>query len=419
MGEYNLSVNRDQYREAPPSTGRNLQRLFSVKEETLDSLKAQRQQMIAARAAEDDGRVVDPAQWAKLDPKLRHAAVGLLLADVFNGRDLRKARYPIPSVRATLTIDTGEMVQLFQEAISVLAAPMKFGEMLLRKVIHPSNSGAYEGRAASAVAEDYIFEQKLSGQGYKDVSSMWEYATYTIKQRGIKVSIDRWDLNKLPWDELGRQLQLIANGAARTINWLCYKAFFDAYGAGVRPFPDLENIGGTGASALPTIDASDTTPYTGVARTDGVIIYDDYIYSRRRIMSRPNAIDMKYIVVAPVQWEHIEKWNVSQKIAFAQVVGRSGQTFQTLPGYDGRIIPVTLIVDDDIADSQFQVSSKNIALFVGSSEYVGVYAVDEEPSIFQGYKDETNVDYIIGRMANAAVISNYNSWVFEYNLAIS
>ena len=410
----------DQYVRQARTPEANLMKMFAIKGEVLEDLQKARVEMMVAGKANQFGYVSDVDAWAKLDKSRRLAAIGLIMADVHNGRPLQRAKYPLPTLRAALTVDTSEMIELFQQTIGELSAPMRFGEMLLRRENFPGGQGANSTRVGSAVAEDYIYEKKVSNVETKRVSSMWKYATYEPVQRAVQVDMDRYDLNKLPWDEFGRQMRLLAMGAARTINLVVYKAFLLAYGAGTRPFPDLEDIGGTDASALQTINSSTTSPYTSITRTAGDILYYDYLHACKCIRRRPNALAPKYIVVAPAQWERMEYWNVSQKIAFANVMGRD-ESFTTEPGFDGRRIPITVIVDDDLADNTALTlpSSLNVALYVGPADFVGVLGVEEDPSILQDFDASRNTQEIIGRMANDAVISNYNSWVFQYNLLTS
>jgi hypothetical protein len=409
----------DFYAEQQQGTGAKIKKTFAVKEEVREALKKTRVDLIASRKVDPaTGMIADKKAWEKVDKKERMAAVAMLLADVCNGRPVHNQDYPVPSLLAALAVDTDDLVDTFQKTISVIAAPMQFGRMLLKERNHEANNMSLSGRSYTKLAESYIFEQKKSGQSSKEVYAMQEYAEYDIEQRAIEVRMDRFDLSILPWDEFGTQMRMIAEGAARTENMVAYKAFFDAYGSGTRPYPNLENVGGEDESELVTINSSTTSPYTDITRTAGDIIYYDYLYARRNILSRPNAVDLMYIVVTPVQWERMEYWNASQKIAFARVMGRSG-VWQPTPGFDGRVIPCVVLVDDDLGLSDFQVSSKYIALYVGPGEYVGDFVVKEETKIFTDFDQSKNTDIITARQSNDAVINNYNSWVFQYNLLTS
>jgi len=113
MFDLDRAIDQGKYVAMGTSPQEQIQQHFTLSEKTRGELFTARSDAHAKGWSDNSGFIQSADDWKEVPHPLRLAAVGCLLADVANGRDLRRVKYPIPSLRAALTIDTSEMVELF------------------------------------------------------------------------------------------------------------------------------------------------------------------------------------------------------------------------------------------------------------------------------------------------------------------
>jgi hypothetical protein len=387
---------------------------FALSTEARESLRAAKVQLIQQPGC-GDGLVADPAVWAKVSQRDRLNTYGCIFAAMGAHQSIADLRreMAVPSIKASITADPTLLVTVMDSVVRELAVPAMFAREFLGTFTHPAGSGGTTGNLPVADSDSYLFQPKDPEKGYQKVVSNKVVAPYTIEDRGIEVIIDRFGASLFAWDEVARQMRLIANGGARSVNMVIYDRLLGTTGAYQSPVTALQNVGGTALSTILQIDGTNATRYstTGSANT---VIYQDILYASKRIQERPNPSMLQRMGMRAHQWLQLQQMAVTSKIAFGRVVGR-GIDLVPSPNFDGTLWPVMIIIDDDIP----RISSLNCIIYAGAPEQVGDYVEYEPTTIARILDQRTNEDILPARQANTAVWWGYSNIVVETGLAIA
>ena len=362
----------------------------------------------------NDGLIRDPVVWGKIPEAKRHNTIGAILEAIADRKPLNRLlnEIAIPTIQAAITEDPSLMVTVLDEAVRELSMPEQFARELLEEHVH--GTGGDSGKIPVANADSYIFKPKRDDGLYQEVISGKETAPYTIYDRGVEVRVDRFQDSLFGWSEVDRQMKLLAQGGARSINILIYEMLLNAtYGAYPVPIAALQNIGGTSASVIQGINGATATRF-GTTGSANKFIYQDVLRAAKHCGERPNARRLVSVVMRSMQWYQAMEWSVSQKIAFQRVRGRDIDLVPT-PNFDGTVLPIEFLIDDDLP----QTSSLNNIIFCGPPDAVGFFVPHEETSMINLLDARRNENQIPARHSNAAVWWGYSNITVGYNYAIS
>jgi len=358
-----------------------------------------------------NGIIVSPAAWEKVPQHIRHNTLMAMFLDLGDGISPYTTlnKMALPTVKAAITADPDILVEVLDSNLREMEVEEAFAKMLLGSRTHPLNSGDI-GKIPVPQADEYIFKIKKAGMPYHTVVSNKVVTQYEVTERGVRVTIDKFSADLLAWNELQSQMLYMSRGSARSINMMIYDRLLSESagdpGALSSPETDLQNVGGVGASTILEIDGTNATRYSTTGST-GLFIYEDFLNASKHIQSRPNPAQMQFMVMKAHQWLQAQQWSVAQQIAFQRVLGRD-MDLSPSPNFNGVVVGVTVIVDDDLP-TYVNGTALNCIVFVGPARNVGDFIDHRAMSMQQTIDISTNEDIVVAAHSNAAKWWGYNN----------
>lgn len=389
-----------QYNGPYAATRERIQDKFKLSSEARETLRRERY-ALSQNARCEGGFIQNLEVWDKAEPALRMNTLFEIMRMIAAKKPLQRADFAVPSIKAAVTTDPDHVVTVLDQNVRELETPDMFALQLLELDTHITGGGN-AGEYPIAESDAYIFKPKLKTGGYQKVISGERMANYKVFDRGIEVVVNRfWDSLR-GWSEVDRQMRLVANGGARSINILIYEMLLKAR---TSPQSQLADIGGTGKNVVKHIDATVDNRF-GASGAAGKFIYEDFLQAALHCQRRPNTSSLRYIVMTSEQWiNDVQPMAVNEKIAFREVKGADLHLVAP-PGWDGQVAEVMVLVDDDLPPDA---NNKNHVIFVGPSRLVGVF-LEHEPTSMQKLLDyRTNEDIIPARHSNGACIWGYSN----------